>query len=225
MVRKKTTSRNAGRCLIAALLLLPGLSQATAFKVGKVTQAEGKITFLNFTRPYKAKKVKPQQSLMTEGSYLTQENSFLTVELFEGSWLRLSSRTKISVDYDPTAKIININLLTGSIKVLFSSSLNDKQVDKIIIKSIDAVFESSDGKFSVVRNPVLDLSSVFVEKGTVVAAHSGNRLSRDVRLVHTKETTSLKDRETEFEETRQMTEKEIKFLHPSFYLKHTSSSL
>lgn len=54
-----------------------------------------------------------------------------------------------------------IHLFTGSIKVLFSTNLND---NKFIVKSADTLFETLDAIFSVIRNPVLDLKSLCLKK-------------------------------------------------------------
>lgn len=220
MVRKKTLSRIAGRCLIASTLLLPLSTVAAPFNVGKVTQAEGEVTFLDFAPPHhKLSKVKSQTSFVTDGSYLTKDDAFLTVQFFDGSWLRMSPRSKVSVEFEPVAKVITIHLFTGSIKLLISSSQNDHRVEKLLVKSADALIESSEGKFTVVRNPITDISSVYVEKGMVLAMQNGMSEDKNVTLVHRQETTSLKDRQHEFEAPRKMTDKEVKFLHPSFYLK------
>lgn len=226
MVRTKEITRNAGRSLIAALLLWPVSSLALPFNIGQITQAQGEISFLDFTPPHhRISKVKVRGKFLTDGSYLTKDNSFLTVQFFDGSWMRLSPRSKVSVEFGPDTKTLTVHLFTGSIKVLISTSQNDLKVEKLLIKSADALFESAEGKFTVVRNPVSDLSSVYVEKGMVLAMHNGMSENKNVKLIHQRETTSLKDRSPEFEPARKMTDKEVKFLHPSYYLKNVRTKL
>lgn len=224
MVRKKTFARNAGRCLVSCLLLFPLLAQAGTFKLGNITQAEGEITFLNFAPPHEIINVKEKQKLLSDGSYLTQDTSFMTVELFDGSWLRVSPKSKFAIEFQPHSSAILIHLFTGSIKILFSNHLNENQVQKVIVKSADTLFESVNAKFSVVRSPLNDLNSVFVEKGTVVAIQHVLNEKKDVELVHAKETTSVKDNDLDIESPRRMSDKEIKFLHPSNYLKLQKTS-
>lgn len=225
MVRKKTYSRNAGRGLIASLLLLPLFSHAGTFNLGNITQAEGEITFLNFAPPHKLSQVKVKEQLQPDGSYLTQESSFMTVELFDGSWLRASPKSKFTLEFQPSSKIILVHLFSGSVKILFSAHLNDNIVEKIIVKSADTLFETVDAKFSVVRSPLTDMNSVFVEKGTVMAIQHVFNEKKDVEIVHAKETASVKDNQLDIESPRKMSDKEINFLHPSHYLKQTKSSL
>ncbi len=226
MVRKKTYTRVAASCLIGGLLLFPLSGFTAPFNLGQVTQAEGDITFLDFAPPHhKISNVKESTKFITDGSYLTKDDSFLTVQLFDGSWLRLSPRSKVSAEFDPTGKVITLHLFTGSVKLLISSSQNGEAVQKLVVKSADALFEATEGKFSVVRNPITNVSSVYVEKGMVLAMQNGSSQNNEVKLVHREETTSLKDRDVDFESPRKMTEKEIKFLHPSSYLKGKKSEL
>lgn len=220
MVGTKKNSRNAGRSLIAALLLTPFLAQAEPYKLGVVTQAEGEISFLDFTPPHHLlKNIKAKQTFLSEGSYLTQDDSFLTVRMFdETSWLRLSPRSKFAPEFNAKNKTLIIHLFTGSVKVLFSSTLSQDRIAKVIVKSADGSFECSEGKFTVVRNNITDTSSVYVEKGTVVSSFN-SEVSQDLEIVHAQETTTITDRNSEVPSPRKMTDKEISFLHPSKYLK------
>lgn len=219
--RKKIYSRTTNGCLsVALLLLISGSGWSAPFKLGTITQAQGEITHLDFTPPeHKLTHVKKGSTFFTEGSYLTQDESYLTVQLFEGSWLRLSPGSKISSEYDPEAKQITLHLFTGSIKVLFSIGINHLQVEKLVVKSADALFETVDAKFTVVRSPITDSSSVYVEKGAVLAQHGSQKNAFASTLIHAQETTSLTDRENRFASARKMTEKELKYLHPSQYIK------
>ncbi len=192
--------------------------------MGNVTQAEGEISFLHFSPPHKLVQVKPMEQVSTNGSYLTQESSFLTMKLFDGSWLRISPRSKFTIEFQPYTKAILIHLFSGSIKILFSNHLNNKIVEKIIVKSADTLFESVEAKFSVVRSPLIATNSVFVEKGTVVVIQHVFNEKKDIEIVHAKETASVKDNELDIESPREMSEKEINFLHPSRYLKEMKTS-
>jgi ferric-dicitrate binding protein FerR (iron transport regulator) len=210
---------------ISIAILFPLNSLAGTFNLGKITQAEGEITFLNFAPPHQLNKVSIKERLQSDGSYLTQESSFMTVELFDGSWLRVSPKSKFTLEFQPTSKVILVHLFSGSVKILFSTHLNENQVQKIIVKSADTLFESVDAKFSVVRSPLTDTNSVFVEKGTVMAIQHVFNEKKDVELVHAKETASVKDNQMDIESPRQMSEKEIDFLHPSHYLKLNKANL
>lgn len=220
MDRKKTCSRVAASCLISFIFSLP--LSATTHRLGKITQAEGEITFLNFTPRLPVKEVKKSEQLLTGGSYLTQDSSYFTVHLFDGSWIRVSPRSKIFAEFDPQDKVITIHLLTGSIKALFSSELNQKKLSKFIIKSADTTFETVDAKYTVSRNPLTDTSSVSVEKGTVIATQTVRDERKDMEIIHARETTSIQDRHQDIPSPREMSDKEMKFLHPSFYLKNIS---
>lgn len=225
MVRQKTYSRNAARGLISLLVMLPVFSFAGTFNLGKITQAEGEITFLNFAPPHKLLQIKKNERLLSDGSYLTQDTAFMTVQLFDGSWLRVSPKSKFTLEFQPASNAILVHLFSGSVKILFSSHLNNNIVQKIIVKSADTLFESVDAKFSVVRSPLTDTNSVFVEKGTVMAIQHVFNEKKDVELVHAKETASVKDNQMDIESPRQMSEKEIDFLHPSHYLKLNKANL
>lgn len=183
------------------------------------------MTYLEFSAPYRLHNLKEEHKFITEGSYLSQEESFLTVQLFEGSWLRLSPRSKISPEFDPKTKTITIHLLTGSVKILFSSILNSHAVEKIVVKSADAQFEVAEGKFTVVRNSLVDLSSVYVEKGAVVASSLFQSAKSETEVVHAGETLSVQDRDTELESPRKMSQKEIEYLHPTKYLNTKKKNL
>jgi hypothetical protein len=221
MDRTEKNSRNAGRSLIFAFFFLSFVAKAQPYKLGVVTQAEGEISFLEYAPPHhRLKTIKPQQTFLTDGSYLSQDDSFLTVRLFdETSWLRLSPRSKFSAEFRPTNRTLTIYLFTGSIKVLFSSILSQKKIDKVVVKSADGSFESTEGKFTVVRNNIADTSSVYVEKGTVMSSLN-NETSQILLMVHAQETTSITDRRNEVASPRKMTDKELNFLHPSKYLKN-----
>jgi len=198
--------------------MLPLFSQAGTFNLGTITQAEGEITFLNFAPPHQVKQVKVQEILQTDGSYLTQDTSFMTVELFDGSWLRVSPKSKFTLEYLASSKTILVHLFSGSVKILFSTHLNKNEAQKIIVKSADTLFESVEGKFTISRNIVSDISNVYVEKGTVIATKYVHNERKDSEIIHARETASIKDIDTNIESPSRMTDKEIKFLHPSSYL-------
>lgn len=225
MDRTKTLARATGRCLIALSFTLSLSLQAAGHKLGRITQIDGEVTYLNFMPPHALKQVKMKNHLLDDGSYLTQDNSFFTVKLFDGSWLRVSPKSKISAEFEPATKTLTIHLFTGSLKALFSSELNGKKLEKLIVKSASSTFETVDGKFTVSRNTVNDVSNVYVEKGTVIATQYVHNERKDSEIVHTRETTTISDRDLDVESPRSMTDKEIKYLHPSFYLKKENSKL
>jgi hypothetical protein len=149
----------------------------------------------------------------------------MTIKFFDGSWLRVSPKSKFTVEYQPQASIILVHLYTGSIKILFSNHLNKNKVQKIIVKTTDTLFETVDGKFSVIRSPVLDMNSVYVEKGTVLTTQHVLNKRKDMEIVHTGEMVSVKDNESDIESPTKMSEKEMKFLHSSKYLKNAKTTL
>src|SRR6478735_2612096 len=109
MVRTKKNSRVASSCLISSLFLFSLSSLAASrFHLGQITQVEGEITFLNFAPPHKIENVKKEQSLETDGSYLTQDDAYMTVQLFDGSYVRLSPSSKISAEFEPVSKTMTI---------------------------------------------------------------------------------------------------------------------
>ena len=193
--------------------------------MGTITQSEGEITFLNYAPPHALNKVQKDQMLLADGSYLTQDSSFMTVKFFDDSWLRVSPMSKFSVEYQPHSSIILIHLYTGSVKILFSTQLNKNKVQKFIVKSADTLFETVDGKFSVIRSPIFDTNSVYVEKGTVVTTQHVLNKRKDMEIVHTGEMLSVKDNESDIKSPTKMSEKELKFLHSAQYLKKTKSTL
>ena len=200
------------------------LANAQDFKIGEITQAEGESTFLHYAPPHKLIQVEKNRPVLMEGSYLTQDSSFITIKFFDGSWLRVSPKSKLSIEFLPHSKQVIIHLFTGSVKTLFSSMLNNKGIQKIIVKSADTLFETVGAKFSVVRNPLTSTNSVFVEKGSVVTIQHVANEKKDMEIVHRNEMTSVKDNEHDIKSPRTMSEEEVKFLHPSKYLKQTKSS-
>jgi ferric-dicitrate binding protein FerR (iron transport regulator) len=206
-------------CSLILCLFFSSFSWASPFMMGKITQASGEIHFFKFASPYKTIPVQTNGKIETKGSYLTQDDSFFTVQLFDGSWIRISPKTKISIDFAPESKTATLHLFSGSVKVLFASSLNGNKIQKLVIKSADAVFETVEGKFSVVRNIINNTSKVLVEKGAVIASHEIIADKKDVILVHAGESTLIKDRDPNIPSPRKLSEKEMKFLQAKNYLK------
>ena len=94
-----------------------------------------------------------------------------------------------------------------------------------LLQSAGATFETVGAKFTVTRNLLTDQSSVYVEKGTVVATQYVQYQKQDMELVHAKEKTTINDREKDVESPRKMTDKEIHFLNPKNYLYGADKSL
>jgi hypothetical protein len=88
----------------------------------------------------------------------------------------------------------------------------------MIIHAGGSQFESTAAKFTVSRNPIKDSSSVYVEKGVVIAHLFQRDQKKDSEIIYQNETTTVIDTDSEISESRNMKEKEIKFLHPSKYL-------
>lgn len=220
MVRRKTLSRTWTCCLaLTGLFLISStISYAEEYNLGNVFQAKGEMSFLEFAAPNKLTMLKVSDKVRTGGSYLTRDYSNATFKLVGDTWLRASVRTKFYFEFEPNQKVLTINLQSGSVKVLFSSFLSKQQINKIIINSADAVFESVEGKFSVVRNNLTDESSVYVEKGMVNASLIERGGPRPAVPVHKHETTSIKDHDQFVASPSVMTNKELRFLKSAFYI-------
>ena len=225
MDRTKTITRNAICSLITALLLFAPKAMSSSHKLGLITQTEGEITYLDFLKDKTVAIVKEKDQLQTEGSYLTHENAFFNVHLFDGSWLRLNPKSKISLEFHPETKTLTILLLTGSMKMLLDIDRKEKQLEKVIVQSAGATFETVGAKFTVTRNLLTDQSNVYVEKGTVIATQYVQYQKQDMELVHAREKTTINDRENDVESPRKMSDKEIHFLNPKNYLHGSEKSL
>lgn len=179
----------------------------------------GQTTRFSYLPPQIVKEVKKNTTILNLGSYLTQPDSFLTIQLFDGSWLRVGPESKFSIDFDPTKNEMEIYLFKGSLKGLFSTTLNKGKVQKLIVRSGDAVFETTNGKFSVVRNSLSDSTNLYVEKGLVHALQTQRGEKKDMELVHAQETVSVKDRELDIHPAHTLTEKEMSYLKSNSHLK------
>ena len=194
-------------------------------QLGHISELDGEITYLDFLKIKTVTTVKEKDQLQTDGSYLTHDDAFFNVHLFDGSWLRLNPKSKISLEFNPEAKTLTIFLMTGSMKMLLDQDRKEKQLEKVIVHSAGATFETVGSKFTVTRNLLTDQSSVYVEKGTVIATQYVQHQKQDMELVHAREKTTINDRENDVESPRKMSEKEIHFLNPKNYLHGTEKSL
>ena len=214
MDRRASIWYSTASCLI---LILSSYALGQEFNVGEITQLQGEITALEFAAPYRKVSLSKKSALKEENSILSGEDSFYNAKLLDGSWIRVSPRTKLSFDYDPIQKTILINLYSGSIKILFSTNLNQRKIEKIIVHTADLKIESADGKFSLMRNILTNESSVFVEKGLVMASLQNN-LNQQIYL-HGREKLILPDRQKVLPGTEVIKDKEMKTIHSKFYLK------
>ncbi len=221
---KKSGSRVKICCLILITCFTTFNVQANSHSVGQFTQVTGEVTFFNFTGLRRVSSVSETEKLVTGGSYLTQDDSFFTANLNNEGWLRVSPRSKIALEYDPNTKTLKISLFTGSLKALISSTDKMNFLDRVIIQSAGASFEAVDAKFTISRNNLEDTSSAYVEKGSVLAWQSIQHEKKDSEILHNNETTTISDRIQDISSPRKMTNKEIKFLHPSHYLKSTKKN-
>lgn len=185
--------------------------------LGEVTQSIGTVTYLSFSSP-RVKEVNTKENLLSEGSYLTRDNSILTAKLLDGSWLRLSPRSKIALDIDNDKRSILIHLFTGSLKALVSKNLGHNLPYKLIIKSGDTYFESSEAKFSVVRHPFFNKVKTFVEKG-VVTAYRDDVGKNDFQHVHSGEALVIDEKSDDIPYPQKLSAKEARFLKKGKYLK------
>ena len=225
MDRTKTNTRNVICCLIAVLILCAPKAMSAGHQLGLITQLDGKITYLNFFKIKTLTTVKEKDHLQTDGSYLTHDNAFFNVHLFDGSWLRLNPKSKISLEFDLETKTLTIFLLTGSINIFLDKDRKEKQLEKVIVRSAGATFETVDAKFAVTRNLLTDQSAVYVEKGTVIATQYLQYQKQDMELVHASEKTTIHDRGNNVESPRKMSDKEIQFLNPKNYHHGSENSL
>jgi hypothetical protein len=225
MDRTKTITRNAICCLVTTLVLFSPKVLSSSHKLGLINQIEGEITYLDFLKDKTVTNVKATDQLQTDGSYLTHDNAFFNVHLFDGSWLRLNQKSKISLQFNPGTKTLTIFLLTGSMKMMLDIDRKEKKLEKVIVQSAGATFETVGAKFTVTRNLLTDQSSVYVEKGTVIATQYVQYQKQDMELVHAKEKSTIHDRENDVESPRKMSDKEIHFLNPKNYRLEPEKSL
>ena len=211
--------------MILFYLLLISSAFAESFNqhdLGVITHIKGVATFLPF-QGLRAVTPLSQKSILREGgSYLSHEKSFFTVQLFDGTWLKVSPLSKFSLEMNSELKEIHLNLYSGSVKVLFSGNISQSKMQKFIISTGDGRFETSEAKFSVFRNILESTGYIYVEKGLVRVSRNQLRTSGS-ELVHAQEMTSLKDRDTTIESPRKISENQMKFLNSSFYLGTTKS--
>jgi ferric-dicitrate binding protein FerR (iron transport regulator) len=228
MGRTKKETKSASRIQYCCLILLVSLPifkvHANTHLVGKFTQISGEVTFFNFTGLRKVSTISDKDILTTQGSYLTQDDSYFTANLNNEGWLRLSPRSKVALEYDPDSKTLKISLFTGSLKLLISSTDKMSFLNRVIVQSAGALFEAVDAKFTVSRNNLEDTSSAYVEKGAVLATQYIQYEKKDSEILHSNETTTINDRVEDINSPRKMTNKEIKFLHPSQYLKNSKTN-
>ena len=201
------------------LLLFPVVTFAANFPIGKVTQLKGSITYLNYAPHSAVKPVALKQEAMTDGSFLTQDSAYMVITLFDGSYIRLNPKSKISFEYDEASGTITTHLYSGSIKVYFHHPVPNPKAQKIIVKSADTSVETVEAKFSVVKSLLEDTSSVYVEKGAALVSLFEGPEKKDSEIVHAREMTSTVSKTHDIETPRPMTEKQLKFLQPTNYLR------
>jgi ferric-dicitrate binding protein FerR (iron transport regulator) len=190
--------------------------------LGAITQLKGVATFFPFQGLRSVTPLSQKSVLREGGSYLSHEKSFFTVKLFDGTWLKVSPSSKFSLEINPELKEIQLNLYSGSVKVLFSGNVTQSKMKKFIITTGDGRFETSEAKFSVFRNILESTGYIYVEKGLVMVSRN-QQGSNGNELVHAQEMTALKDRDSTIESPRKISENQMKFLNSSFYLGSTKS--
>ena len=99
----------------------------------------------------------------------------------------------MSFTLDHESKSLTLHLLTGSVKVLSSEKLKSQNPYKLIVKSGNTFFESTEGKFSIIRHLPLNNVNVYVEKGVVTTYREGERETR-LHHLHALETMSIADK-------------------------------
>jgi ferric-dicitrate binding protein FerR (iron transport regulator) len=207
------------KTIIALGCLVSGLSFALELpspSLGELTQVHGMVTYVPYRGPLKLIEVKEKDKLLSSGSYLTRDDAFMTIKLFDGSFLRMSPKTKFSIEIDYPQKIATIHLFTGSMKVLISQRLNQSKIEKFLIKSGDGLIEASEAKFSVIRNLMDRTISIFTEKGLVTARLASND---SFQLVHNMESILIEEKSHSISSPEKISKKHLKYIHGAFYLK------
>ncbi len=217
MDRKSKIKKFSTSGLVFLLIFFSEMLNAQTFDLGVVTKVEGEVSFLEFSPPHRLSQTQKDSQLQSGGSYLAKDDSFMTVKIFDESFLRLNPKSKISLEYDPASKELKIFLFNGSLKAILGQSPKSR-LEKMIIQSGGSQFESTAAKFTVSRNLIKDSSSVYVEKGIVIANVYHREQKKDSEIIYQNETTTISDNDLEISSAKTMKEKEIKFLHPSNYL-------
>ncbi len=211
-------SKKLSILILASCLSTPVLAQNfIQHKLGSWTQVQGHSSFML----YKAGVRKPVDitvgnQILTEGSYLSNEEGQMTGKLFENCWVRLGPQTKIVFNFSPEEKILYLRVFTGSVKILFNKEWSKSKVDKLIVEAGDKQLETESGKFVFIRRPFFNENNLYVEKGLVSLVHENRMHSQ---LIHRDEKLSFNDKTKISTEVVKMTDKEVKEITSSEYLR------
>jgi len=187
-------------------------------QLGVWTQVEGDSTFLVYRSGVKNPDlIKPQDKIFTEGSYLSNDEGFMTGKLFEQCWVRLGPKAKIAFEFDPQTKFLYLKVFTGSVKVLFDKQWANGKAEKLILQAADHQIEVEAGKFIFDRKPFFHENSIYVEKGLVGIT---DEAQGQISFIHQNEKISFNDKTNIRSEITKMSEKELKEFASNSYIKN-----
>ena len=187
-------------------------------ELGQWTQIEGSSSFLEYKVGIRNPVgVKLQDKIKTEGSYLSNEDGFMTGKFFDNCWIRLGPKTKIVFTLSQADKTLHLKVFTGSVKVLFNREWTKGKAEKLVLESGDKQMETESGKFVFIRKPFFNENNLYVEKGLVSLVHENNL---QTQLIHQNEKTSFNDKTRLSTEVAKMNEREREEISKELYLKH-----
>ncbi len=203
-------------CSLGLFFSVSSYSSPVSYQnVGQITQLYGTVTFLDYRSGQKVETVTNAHKIRTEGSYLIHEESFLTVKIIGGNWLRMSPKSKFALEYDPKNKTLSVFLFSGSIKALISNELNGNSLERLIIKGGNLEATAYEAKFTISRTPFMDIMSVTVEKGMVTVIKGD-----EVEYLHSNERITLNEKSIKMEKVEKISPQNIKQAKGKFYLKN-----
>lgn len=192
-------------------------------KLGQWTQIQGHSTFLPYKSGiHKPNGVKGSDIILTDGSYLSHDEGFMTGKLFENCWIRLGPKTKIVFNFDADTKILYLKVFTGSAKILFNKDWTAEKVEKLILETGDKQIEVESAKIVFIKRPFFHENSLYVEKGLAGVIHE-NRLQAS--FVYQNEKMSFNDKTKLTSEISKMSPKEQKEISSNQYLKYLHQDL
>jgi hypothetical protein len=151
------------KTLIFFILLVSNISLLSANELGTIISVQGKATKIDLKNKSPIKIEKDQQ-ISNESSLLTFPKALLTIQLFDGSFIRLAEDSKVLIRFEKDQKKWIIYLDTGMAKFFFNKG-NDAEM--ILIKTQNGEIQATSSKFVVSYNSLLHITSVLSEKGKI----------------------------------------------------------
>ncbi len=192
-------------------------------QLGQWTQIQGHSSFLLYkSGVHKPNTVVGNDKILTDGSYLSHDEGFMTGKLFENCWIRLGPKTKVVFNFDAATKILYLKVFTGSAKILFNREWTAGKVEKLILETGEKQIEIESAKIVFIKRPFFHENSLYVEKGLAGVIHE-NRLQAS--FVYQNEKISFNDKTRLTSEINKMSEKEQKEISSNQYLKYLQQDL